>query len=378
MNWTGGQLHRHLTRPGNLSQAQKQHFFQSRQQSSGNIRLDQDRLKIGQDIDDSQPGDTVTHDLHDPERGGTEEVINGKSSLPTRSTDPPFTERHDHLERLKRRLLEDTDWAVVSAARPLQIKFTVDREIDRFGKRRRLNDTDRQRMLDANTGQGHSTLFTTTGRPSRARAKSPDPIRIRITKPPFDPNTQLGDGNRRKVNDVGARRCPDTWDTSESNSPARARNKRYSSADQNMHRSAGSTTQLNPSLPSPLQDSMILWAKPRYSKSRQPHRALSDVSCAPTEILPVSSTLMPSDSLSSVNVQSWLPHPVRRKSFSGHVAMHASDLESSSHFPPCFEPHYTPDFQFPELAQVQPSVPVEIFGQLVRNRSISISDTSRC
>lgn len=32
MNWTGGQLHRHLTRPGNLTQAQKQHFFRSRQQ----------------------------------------------------------------------------------------------------------------------------------------------------------------------------------------------------------------------------------------------------------------------------------------------------------------------------------------------------------
>lgn len=47
---------------------------------------------------------------------------------------------------MKRRLLQDPDWGAVSAARPLKIVFASVEETERFGKRRRLNDTDRKRL----------------------------------------------------------------------------------------------------------------------------------------------------------------------------------------------------------------------------------------
>ncbi|KAJ5818033.1 hypothetical protein N7474_003624 [Penicillium riverlandense] len=63
----------------------------------------------------------------------------------------------NHLEGIKRQLLQKCDWAVMAAARPLNIAFTPVEETERFGKRRRLNDHD-QRRLNAHDHGADLTL----------------------------------------------------------------------------------------------------------------------------------------------------------------------------------------------------------------------------
>lgn len=70
------------------------------------------------------------------------------------------------LGDVKRQLLSQPDWAAVSATRPLEIAFTPVEEIERFGKRRKLNDNDRRR-LTANP-YGASNFF---GPPESHRRK---------------------------------------------------------------------------------------------------------------------------------------------------------------------------------------------------------------
>jgi hypothetical protein len=52
----------------------------------------------------------------------------------------------------KHRFLQSPEWAAVSLSRPLNIKFAPVEEVERFGKRRKLNDADRQRLSTANGG----------------------------------------------------------------------------------------------------------------------------------------------------------------------------------------------------------------------------------
>ncbi|KAJ5161306.1 hypothetical protein N7492_006698 [Penicillium capsulatum] len=63
------------------------------------------------------------------------------------------------METLKRQLLEDPDWASVSASRPLELSFASVHETKQFGKRRRLNNTDRRRLAATRDNQSLPTLF---------------------------------------------------------------------------------------------------------------------------------------------------------------------------------------------------------------------------
>ncbi|KAL2834848.1 hypothetical protein BDW59DRAFT_136702 [Aspergillus cavernicola] len=47
---------------------------------------------------------------------------------------------------MKRQLLETTDWGAVRAARPVQVSFTPQEDLERFGKRRRLTKNDHERL----------------------------------------------------------------------------------------------------------------------------------------------------------------------------------------------------------------------------------------
>ncbi|KAL4915808.1 hypothetical protein BDW62DRAFT_118519 [Aspergillus aurantiobrunneus] len=67
----------------------------------------------------------------------------------------------DRLEKMKRQLLETTDWAAVGAARPVQMAFTPEEDLERFGKRRRLTRGD------------HERLNTSTTMPPRPREEVP-------------------------------------------------------------------------------------------------------------------------------------------------------------------------------------------------------------
>ncbi|KAJ5396988.1 hypothetical protein N7509_005101 [Penicillium cosmopolitanum] len=131
MNWTGGQLRRHSDRKGTLSQTQRQNFAKSRQRAN-------DR---GSRQPVSFPGflnlrDELTVDE------GTELVEERQDD----SSPPLNTPLHNSS---KHRFLQNPDWAAVSLSRPLSIKFAPVEEVERFGKRRRLNDADRQRLSTA-------------------------------------------------------------------------------------------------------------------------------------------------------------------------------------------------------------------------------------
>lgn len=70
----------------------------------------------------------------------------------------------DDLTMVKRQLLKEPDWAAVSATRPLELAFTSVEEVERFGKRRKLNDKDRKRLVAANN---NGSTFFERPKPSR-------------------------------------------------------------------------------------------------------------------------------------------------------------------------------------------------------------------
>jgi hypothetical protein len=76
----------------------------------------------------------------------------------------------NELSDIKRQLLNESDWAAISVTRPLELTFTSAEEIERFGKRRRLNDQDRKRLVATNNNG--STFFELPER----RARNPSSV----------------------------------------------------------------------------------------------------------------------------------------------------------------------------------------------------------
>ncbi|KAJ5404745.1 hypothetical protein N7465_006029 [Penicillium sp. CMV-2018d] len=149
MNWTGGQLQRHHNRSGLLTKAQKQHFARARLQKGTVIPPSPFRdfpdiafkgsstRNKDEDEEAEKNGNQVTEDPASHETGGQ-------------------SSHSDDLTKVKRQLLKEPDWAAVSVTRPLELAFTSVEEVERFGKRRKLNDKDRKRLVAANNG---STFF---------------------------------------------------------------------------------------------------------------------------------------------------------------------------------------------------------------------------
>ncbi|KAJ6114479.1 hypothetical protein N7486_000257 [Penicillium sp. IBT 16267x] len=131
MNWTGGQLRRHSARPGVLSKTQRQNFAKSRQ-LTGNRASTQPTPFRG--FPDVFPKDGT---------GETAEVNQTTDSGKPRSAKGL---PNNKLGVLKRRLLQQPDWAAVSVARPLEIKFASAEEVGHVAKRRKLTDLDRKRL----------------------------------------------------------------------------------------------------------------------------------------------------------------------------------------------------------------------------------------
>ncbi|KAJ5965767.1 hypothetical protein N7481_012481 [Penicillium waksmanii] len=175
MNWTGGQLRRHSDRKGILSQFQRQNFAKSRQRANdrgsrqpvtfpGFLNL-RDRLTVDEGTelveekqDDSSPPLNIP--LHNPS---------------------------------KHRFLQSSDWAAVSLSRPLSIKFAPAEEVERFGKRRKLNDADRQRLSAVN-GRPIPALFHSRRKARRLSSERDiylsDQIQIQIDGQPTDLHRQ--------------------------------------------------------------------------------------------------------------------------------------------------------------------------------------------
>jgi hypothetical protein len=112
------------------------------------------------------------------------------TNIPTSSSPPLNTPLHNPS---KHRFLQIPDWAAVSLSRPLNIKFTPVEEFERFGKRRKLNDVDRQRLSTAD-GRLIPALFRSRRNArqfsSERDAFASDQIQIQIDGQPTDLHQQ--------------------------------------------------------------------------------------------------------------------------------------------------------------------------------------------
>ncbi|KAJ5749332.1 uncharacterized protein N7511_011028 [Penicillium nucicola] len=188
MNWTGGQLQR-SNRSGLLTKAQKQNFARSRSNTKGTAIPPPSPFR---NFPDSGPWKGLS--ASDRGDGGAEmnaehqlvEYCHHRASLkPEEST----CDTRNRLSDIRHKLLKEPDWAAVSATRPLELSFTTTEEVERFGKRRRLNDNDRRRAVAAKSNG--STFFEMPKCPWRERQPSSiidtvEDIHIEINRRPVD------------------------------------------------------------------------------------------------------------------------------------------------------------------------------------------------
>ncbi|OOQ86468.1 hypothetical protein PEBR_21208 [Penicillium brasilianum] len=193
MNWTGGQLRRHSARQSILSKTQKQNFARSRQQASNRVPGQPSTFRgvPGPNIGDNDRLDDKTACR---DRQMMEEDAQNHTTLPSLRPLAGSVSAGStlHLNTLKRRLLQDPDWAAVSAARPLEVTFASAQDAERFGKRRRLTETDRER-LSATHGNQRTLAFPKSD-DWRENENALDRIQIRITGQPSSQHLQNGQG----------------------------------------------------------------------------------------------------------------------------------------------------------------------------------------
>lgn len=143
MNWNGGKLQRHAKANSNQQRkAQKQYFAKARQRlQRGPTPVSPPALAHYHDPRPSPAQKTyqvvpinpqlqsyLAHDLPSPA------ADNADDSGETR----PSVTSCNSLESVKRRLLNKSDWAGISAARPVQMFFAPSSEMQRIGRRKRI------------------------------------------------------------------------------------------------------------------------------------------------------------------------------------------------------------------------------------------------
>ncbi|KAJ5459586.1 uncharacterized protein N7458_001138, partial [Penicillium daleae] len=176
-----GQLRRHSARQGILSKTQKQNFARSRQQANNPAPRQPSTFRGIPDPDNRDDDSRCT----DPQPFTGFSTTSPRSSLLAGSIPVDSTGR---LKTLKRRLLQDPDWAAVAAARPLKVTFTSAREAEHFGKRRRLTEEDRKRLSATHGNQ--AILAFPRSHYWRDRESSLDKIQIKITSQPASQHLQ--------------------------------------------------------------------------------------------------------------------------------------------------------------------------------------------
>ncbi|KAJ6157611.1 hypothetical protein N7470_005203, partial [Penicillium chermesinum] len=204
MNWTGGQLHLHSSRSGVLSKTQRQNFASTRQLAgskpspprpfSGFSSLKESDAKR----DDEAQQQSVT------ELGVCSQSTEQSDARPAEG---PSLESGNQLDQIKQKLLRRSDWAVLSATRPLAISFPP--QTERFGKRRKLTGADHKRLTATNGEHTLPMLFQSYRRGSGLSAGHylPD-VQIRINGQLTNhPSSQLinplDDGPRTSLSPFG-------------------------------------------------------------------------------------------------------------------------------------------------------------------------------
>lgn len=273
------------------------------------------------------------------------------------------------LETLKRQLLRDSDWAAVSAARPLEITFASPQEAEHFGKRRRLTAGDQKRLSDDH-GNRPTLAFPKEHywRESRDTGTALDQIEIKITGQPWSQLSKDRKGSHRGAHGSANHDFLQSPRLSRPRLSTNAQNLPSSMSDHRVSQAPNSTRSTIPrrrhfeTEEHELEEQIT--RNPLWSNSVPPQ----ELSCNPTETLPASPALIPTDSLSN-GTQSWLPQPAHRP-FPSSPLLHRSEATKipgiASHMP-----GFSQNSSDPYIRRIEedcPTAPVKIFGQLVRMR----------
>ncbi|RAK94136.1 hypothetical protein BO79DRAFT_223220 [Aspergillus costaricaensis CBS 115574] len=147
MNWTGGRLRRHSS---NNTGNRKQNFKRSRiAETKGPLTTSINKNICLEGI---QAGEPCSKPMHHPSQQ-VEIKSSHNSSLfyPAKkprlvSTVQESSQAAQDLQRIKHKLLEKADWASVAAARPLTVLFPPVEALQKFGRRRKITNDDRERL----------------------------------------------------------------------------------------------------------------------------------------------------------------------------------------------------------------------------------------
>ncbi|KAL4966021.1 uncharacterized protein BDV14DRAFT_50382 [Aspergillus stella-maris] len=152
MNWTGGRLRRHAET--NAKPRTQTFGSKSKSKSCGlhHITLFNSLGKgIGNSRQDTE-GPASEAPKSGPHHNASQSTTgNPRAGQQTQPNTNPTSSAISRLDKMKRHLLETTDWASVGAAKPVEMSFTPEADIERFGKRRRLTMGDHARL---NTTRG--------------------------------------------------------------------------------------------------------------------------------------------------------------------------------------------------------------------------------
>ncbi|KAL3453247.1 hypothetical protein BJX65DRAFT_302164 [Aspergillus insuetus] len=146
MNWTGGRLRRHS---GPNDKTRKQVFKRPTTASKGphQITLFNGIAKAhGSENRGSETSNAAGQMTRNPP---SQPPLSATNTSNTRTQEPST-----RLGQIKKQLLETTDWGVIGAARPVQVSFTPQEELERFGKRRRLTGKDHERLNTSTVAMG--------------------------------------------------------------------------------------------------------------------------------------------------------------------------------------------------------------------------------
>ena len=177
MNWTGGYLNRHSKANGKpLLKSQRQYFAKAKQRlQNGPVHAAPSTFSLfhGQVTSDKHhqrnrspstskryPTSLDVGFLQEASPDRLTSLVNDNASFgkerQTRSTERPehtVARRHhtpdnlNPLDRIKRRLLQESDWAGLAISRPVSIAFTPAEEMERIGRRRKITKEERKRKL---------------------------------------------------------------------------------------------------------------------------------------------------------------------------------------------------------------------------------------
>ncbi|KAB8217231.1 hypothetical protein BDV33DRAFT_142051 [Aspergillus novoparasiticus] len=152
MNWTGGRLHRHSTTNAPKHKQKRQATRKPAQGSQQVTLFHKFRQTKAQDPDRHTSNDKDNQASHQKQ---------SPTTLASLSPNYRSSKESIRLESIKHQLLAKTDWAAISAARPLKMTFPPLEEVAQFGKRRKLTEADRRRLdkSDNQVFRGEGPLF---------------------------------------------------------------------------------------------------------------------------------------------------------------------------------------------------------------------------